>query len=1537
MAKRLNKNLVGGLTALAFVVIAAAGVFMVSSLGHVDPQHYVQKAEGFAADGDYDKAATCYWRAFRVSENPEYLVDVGNMTELSGDEIKAVEAWIQATNIDSELLEAHERILDVYMQGWPASRIKETAEVILRIEEKNPKGLHALGVALIQLAGQPGGDREKGFENLEAAREIAPEVYEYSRSLALYYWEDAITLVETKPEEARGQVGGQALSLVRDLVTKNVTPGEDAANARILYARLLSSPFPPQHEKVLLSMVNDHLGDRDRYSEAEALFQQAVEMAGDDAEVQSEAMTALARYWYGRSTRETDEARAKEHQEKAVGLSRQAIETWPTGFNSYRFLAQIFASGGEYEKAAQVCVERADLPIDRKGLKAAVQKRGRIQLLLFAAEQYIIAASLPELSRGSDEQLALAEKAEQLVVDAQAEVPDPDRHGQSLHVLGKIKYVQGRELEALAYFENADKADGTPTLAKANKRWLGILRFQQGQIGGAREALLEAIRNNRRADAQTWLTLAKVHLAYDEPENAILSADEALKRSPGMIEALQVQIAANRKLGRQDLVDKLMEKIGEGQPENSVFRARVLYQQGRHQKAFDMLSAVLDENPASEPALRWLDAVARRLEKENEALARAEKAVEADPDNLALRAIAYGLDRNLTEEQKKEKLLSLIRETPDEYVRAYRLGEFYHTYNQPREAMGQYGKAAQLIMTKATEAARRAGSKGLLVALEKQLLLAIDQEWWDEIDAIVQAAIEQNVDGAHGMTFKGRVSLVRGKYAAATEAFRLALAEQPSQSETWGWLGESHYLAGRKTEARAAFTRAAEMNRNNFMAQRRLAQLAEDAGDLNDFNARLDQCVRLNPQDSWVQQQELVRQENKNPQEGIKRRLVHFEQNPEDWRNLVQLANLYRLAGNVEKATEFFSTALQNPDAPPGAAWRAAQFHAEVGDRDRAFQVLSDAGERAEPKQDKALILLLTGVLYRQLNDLDNSEKLFRQAVDLDPGEVTFIAFGEHYLALGEYPEALEWLEKGIEAADQAGSARAPTTRRTRFDTLLEVGDHAAAATAVEEYRNLYPKDPVGYLLESELQVALGEVNRAVDRLTRFLQDRPGDPEALYRRARLYASRQRWQAAIKDLEDLRAIDRDALNFEPRILLSRAYDRTDRSDLALSELKSLYEEHPDNDAICSQYFGYFLQHGRFADAETFATALVNRAPDNPVWHGFLGRAAARLQDSVKALASYREAARKSEDDDWKHCATLLDAYRRFDNHDAGIRFYEETLTADQRRAPLTYRYANLLADMGRTDEAVTAYRQALVPTVAAQDETFVVQVAESAVQAFGAERAIELFRAEPADESLKRPNQHVLARLLANLDHRSEAIGVLDSLIRTSTGGAELASLYGRKGIIAEMDGDPQRARQCYEEAVKANPGNYVVLNNLAFLLADKLGNPREAVPYAEKAVQITKYQQPDVVDTLAWTLVELGEYGRAIGLLTGTLQRNLEFIAGLVHRAEAYRRSGRFDDAVSDFEEASKLIDDSENPDDQAYREQVETGLQKARDRNAEP
>jgi tetratricopeptide (TPR) repeat protein len=90
---------------------------------------------------------------------------------------------------------------------------------------------------------------------------------------------------------------------------------------------------------------------------------------------------------------------------------------------------------------------------------------------------------------------------------------------------------------------------------------------------------------------------------------------------------------------------------------------------------------------------------------------------------------------------------------------------------------------------------------------------------------------------------------------------------------------------------------------------------------------------------------------------------------------------------------------------------------------------------------------------------------------------------------------------------------------------------------------------------------------------------------------------------------------------------------------------------------------------------------------------------------------------------------------------------------------------------------------------------------------------------------------------------------------------DLADQLNKAGRFAE-------ALQEYREAVRLYPNDPMALNNLAWSLAvnhrQELRNSKEAVQLASKAVELTGWQQPVCIGTLAAAYAEDGQFAKAV-------------------------------------------------------------------------
>ena len=106
-----------------------------------------------------------------------------------------------------------------------------------------------------------------------------------------------------------------------------------------------------------------------------------------------------------------------------------------------------------------------------------------------------------------------------------------------------------------------------------------------------------------------------------------------------------------------------------------------------------------------------------------------------------------------------------------------------------------------------------------------------------------------------------------------------------------------------------------------------------------------------------------------------------------------------------------------------------------------------------------------------------------------------------------------------------------------------------------------------------------------------------------------------------------------------------------------------------------------------------------------------------------------------------------------------------------------------------------------------------------------------------------------------------------SIPNSLTPASATAFALGQIGAALAAEGKPEQAFERYREALRLQPDMPEVLNNLAWLLATakdaRLRNGAEAVQAALRACELTQYQQPLFVGTLAAAYAEAGRFEEA--------------------------------------------------------------------------
>lgn len=1508
--KKLNKNLVVALSLCGFTVMIFLSVLMLRRMAQRDPKYFVDLAEAAVAEQNWQQAAVFYQQAWERSNDPRHLVAFGDVVLREGDVQNARIAWMKALVQDPTLVDGHIKQLqlllrqaNLYSAASDWESLRDAAQAMLAaVPDGKPAAMahHALGLSLIELRDR-GGNVEEGLKHLQKACELDPDEVSYPIDLA--------------EEFHRREMHDQAQGLFQALLARHVEPGSASSKVRAAYGQYL----------VL----------RGRNDESEKHFQEAITIAGDDKESRREARLAYAGFLmqkWARLRRSSPE-QAQPLYDSAREIINQAIADDPGVFDAYLQLANLYRISGEYAKVVEVCEMRIRKGLDRKGVEATQNRLSAFTLMTYASEASV-ALSVEAGARGDyAERDRWLDQADQYVTDARGEAPT---HPMVLSQSGRVRIARGQERAGLEDLRASDEAYRSFGRTNWENRLIRArVHLQLNEPGAARAVLEEVLAEASRArltDPLFWNLYAQTLVQVGELERAMSVVDRILASAPTNREAIRIKAAIYERQGNEIEAGKWEEKISGKGAIRAILEARAAVQEGNSEKAIELLKAAMDEEPEDARIVAALAGELIQLNRQDEARAVVAKAMAANPDNDLLKSIALSLREGLTPEERERELLRLIEAEQDEFKRAISLVAYYSRLNDPVKTL------AAIEQVEAELAAGNSPSARKFTTLQHAAILRTKvragAQAGDEA-AMAKArddATRLNVDGAGGKSILGLYHFLKKEFSLAAQALEAALDSQPTHVASWIMLGQSLQVLGRNDEAQNAFIKASEVNPNDGAAHQGLALLAQIRGDTETFQRELAIAERLLPDDPWVREQALIRQETANPAEAIARRERQLADKEEPG-NLQRLAELYDSAGQREKADRAYARLLELLPDDAGAAKFAANYYRKTDRGERAVEVLSAYASKRSTAAEKAVAATMVANEQVVQGAKDLAEKTLLDAAKLANTVEVSYALGNLYLVeMNDPARAIPWFDKAVEAATAAKARFLPALMERRILCLLERGlnDTSRARDEAAAFRRQFPDDPRGYLIQSEVEARMGEIEQAISSLTEYLTKRPNDIYALTQRAEHQIALGRLLPAAEDLDRIKQVATATAATSARILLARIHEREGRADRALAELESLARDAGSFQAN-RELVSAYIRRRQFTDADRIATAMINAAGAKPdaQWFFLRGQVSLELKDSEKALADFRRGAEISGHTS-AAVGAVLKAYLSVGQFAQGVQYFEGLGSREERDPAVLGAYGQLLARASRVPQAVEVFRRAMALAMAATTQQ-VQELMANVIAAFPENTGIEHFTKAPCPPALTRANERILARLLAVAKRYSEATAKLDGLKEGAATDEERSSLLYEKGEILQLADDVPGSLAAYEQSLKYTPNNWLTLNNVAYILSDLRGEHEAALVHAKAAV--AQSDNPYTLDTLGWIYAHLGRYDAAVAELNRAVRLNPEYAHALYHLGETYRRAGRFDEAVSVLDIGQQTAK-AQNQSDLAA--QMETSLAKAKARNSD-
>ena len=226
------------------------------------------------------------------------------------------------------------------------------------------------------------------------------------------------------------------------------------------------------------------------------------------------------------------------------------------------------------------------------------------------------------------------------------------------------------------------------------------------------------------------------------------------------------------------------------------------------------------------------------------------------------------------------------------------------------------------------------------------------------------------------------------------------------------------------------------------------------------------------------------------------------------------------------------------------------------------------------------------------------------------------------------------------------------------------------------------------------------------------------------------------------------------------------------------------------------------------------------------------------------------------------------------------------------------------------------------STASQDQlAFVLQ---QIAEGYGRETAIERL-----DSWLEyRPDDWqllvVVSAMVRRLGDDRSALDYLELAKDAADGDEALASVYFQFGQTYYRLQEWQNSADAYAKALEYAPDSPMIMNDLAYVYADKLDQPELAEPHALEAVRLLP-TNPQVIDTIGWVMYKLKRYQDASRYFTRSINIAPSAIARY-HLGLTYEALQEKSNAIRQYEQAREMV----NPmSEEGLAEQIDEALER--------
>jgi putative PEP-CTERM system TPR-repeat lipoprotein len=760
------------------------------------------------------------------------------------------------------------------------------------------------------------------------------------------------------------------------------------------------------------------------------------------------------------------------------------------------------------------------------------------------------------------------------------------------------------------------------------------------------------------------------------------------------------------------------------------------------------------------------------------------------------------------------------------------------------QALMRQGQAQKAIDESAAIAAK-AGPQ--LTAIRGDAFLSLNQ--LDKAKEAYQQALAAKPGNPDALLGMARLAMIGKDPAAAAALTAQAIAANPKDPAVYVFKASLLRAEGKNAEATAAFGQAIALKPDHVSALVERASLYVGAQKFDAAKADLDAAKKTAPNSpSVMYTQALLDYTQGNfaaANEPLQKLLAAA---PEHMPTLL-LAGVTELnLGSLQQSEQHLKKYVEK--FPDNAHARKLLAQAQLKSATPADASATLAPLLKDGATDPQL-LALAGEAAMQTRDFAKAAQYFEKSAALSPNtSMLHTSLGLARLGMGERDKAITELERATTLdpkSEQAGAALVRTelglkhvdkalaaaksltaakpdsapVRNLEGDVYLAKGDRAAARASFEKGAALDPALFASVMSLAQMDMDDKKPDAAKQRLTAFLEKDKKNSSAMAALAAIAVTQKHPEEATVWLEKASADNPDAI--APATQLANHYLRSKQPAKALTVVRKLQTANPANADLLDLLGQAQLANNDAAGALETYSKLVNVVPKS-------------------AAAQFR----------------LASAHMRLKNPTAAADDLQKALALDPNFTQAKLAQVDLAMAKGNPDQAMVLVRQ----IQKAHDKSPAGYLLEGDIQMAQKKAELAIRPYEQAYAIAQTPQLLIkLAGAMKAAGKGKEADARLalwqkdhpaDTLVASSIAQSSLATRQYKLAITQ------------FEAISKQDPANAAVLNNLAWAYQQE--KDARALPTAERALQLAG-DNPAVLDTLGWILIEQGNTTRGIPLL----------------------------------------------------------------------